>query len=403
MHILFVTGEYPPQTGGVGAYTAELARALTDLGVLCTVITSRASVLPPTLENDASLDGDAGQRAKVHVLPIIGTWRMGAVRTVGMRAQELGAEWIHLQYQTAAFGMNPSVNFAVRSWQRVARVAWTYHDLLPAYLFPKAGATLRDWVTFRPVSAADAVIATNRSDFERLEQGAGVAHMRLHEIPIGSNVKGTLLSADERRARRLRYGWGDHHLAIGYFGALNRSKGGTALLHTLQSVVERGVDAHLLMIGDVLGASDPTNAAYAEEVRRQIDGMGLNERVQWTGRESGDEVSADLNAVDVCLLPYADGASLRRGTLMAALANGCAIVTTEPQSPIADLRTDEEALFVPLGSDSEIALTSADAIVRLMQDEALRSRLRTGARRASEAFSWQKIARRHLEIYGTHG
>ena len=78
--------------------------------------------------------------------------------------------------------------------------------------------------------------------------------------------------------------------------------------------------------------------AFAEEVRRQIDRMGLQSRIQWTGREASEAISADLNAVDICLLPYADGASLRRGTLMAALANGCAIVTTAPQTPIANLR-----------------------------------------------------------------
>ena len=28
LHIMFVTGEYPPMPGGVGAYTHELAKAL---------------------------------------------------------------------------------------------------------------------------------------------------------------------------------------------------------------------------------------------------------------------------------------------------------------------------------------------------------------------------------------
>lgn len=413
MHIMFVSGEYPPQTGGVGAYTQELARALAALGVRCTVVVSRASVLEQHLTPGPSPEERGERQADssplpiagggVRVLPIVERWGMNAVRAIHRRALDLRADWIHVQYQTAAFNMNPAVNFAPRYWQRQARVAWTYHDLLPGYLFPKAGERLRDWVTELPAGCADAIVATNSADYRRLLQKHGDASAalrnRLHEIPIGSNVQGVTLTDGERNARRQRYGWGAEQVVLGYFGALNRSKGGMALLHVLKALVNDGIDAHLLMIGDVLGASDPTNAAFAEEVRRQIDRMGLQSRIQWTGREASEAISADLNAVDICLLPYADGASLRRGTLMAALANGCAIVTTAPQTPIANLRDGEEALFVPLQDERMVADSATAAVKRLLGDPALMQRVRANARIASNAFSWDGIARRHLKIY----
>ena len=45
-HILFVTGEYPPMPGGVGAYTAELAAALVGRGWQVSVLTSRGAQTP---------------------------------------------------------------------------------------------------------------------------------------------------------------------------------------------------------------------------------------------------------------------------------------------------------------------------------------------------------------------
>ncbi len=61
--------------------------------------------------------------------------------------------------------MNPAINFAPVRWQAAGYpVAWTYHDLLPPYLFPKAGARLRRYVTERPAARADLTIVTNEGD-----------------------------------------------------------------------------------------------------------------------------------------------------------------------------------------------------------------------------------------------
>ena len=60
-HILFVTGEYPPMTGGVGAYTERLALALVDLGWQASVVTT--TNLP-----------QGGNPTAVAVYPIIRRW-----------------------------------------------------------------------------------------------------------------------------------------------------------------------------------------------------------------------------------------------------------------------------------------------------------------------------------------
>ena len=104
-----------------------------------------------------------------------------------------------------------------------------------------------------------------------------------------------------------------------------------------------------------------------------------------------------LNAADVLLMPYLDGASLRRGTLMAGLANGCAIVTTWPQDPLPELVHERDLVYVPAEDDAAMAA----AVTRLAQDAPLRTRLQSNARDASQQFGWEEIARRHLEIYAT--
>jgi glycosyltransferase involved in cell wall biosynthesis len=381
-HVLFVTGEYPPMPGGVGAYTRELAKALHAQDARVTVLTSQRAADPNYLRDGTTL----------RVLPVIPKWDWGIWRTVGQLAAEMAVDWLHVQYQTAAYGMHPAINFAPRRWRSQGmHVAWTYHDLLVPYLFPKVGQRLRRWVTEAPGRHAQVTVVTNEGDRQRLA-AQGIAAT---SIPIGSNVAGCNLSPGTRSALRAAYGYTEDDLVVAYFGFLNRSKGGLALVQTLQQLVQAGVNAHLLMVGEQVGASDATNDAYLHEVERLIQRLKLAARVRWTGNLPDAEVSRTLNAADVLLMPYLDGASLRRGTLMAGLANGCAIVTTWPQDPLPELVHERDLLYTAVDD----AAAMAAAVTRLMHDAPLRAALQANARRASQQFGWAEIARRHLELY----
>ena len=94
----------------------------------------------------------------------------------------------------------------------------------------------------------------------------------LAKIPIGSNIEGRLASPTERQQARQVRGYGAADLVIGYFGFLNRSKGGLTLVRTLERLVRAGRNAQLLLIGEQVGVNDPTNFAYLQEVEALIEG-----------------------------------------------------------------------------------------------------------------------------------
>jgi glycosyltransferase involved in cell wall biosynthesis len=386
LHLLFVTGEYPPMQGGVGAYTAELGAALQALDCRVSVLTSTQGA-----RSDLTATGERTERVACY--PVIPQWGWGTARAVAHWADRLQVDWIHVQYQTAAYAMHPAINFAPQSWRRRWQVAWTYHDLLPMYLFPKAGRWLRRWMTERPGLYSDLTVVTNEGDRLQL---AGRAPC-LAKIPIGSNIAGGRATAGNRAARRRKRSLPAEGLVVGYFGFLNRSKGGLTLIETLARLVQSVPDARLLMIGEQVGASDPSNYAYLQEVEARIAALGLQDRVSWTGRQSESEVSADLAAIDLLLMPYEDGASLRRGTLMAGLAHGCAIVTTYPQAPLPELLEGRDLLYVPPGDGAAMAA----AVLHLWQKPEVYAALRAAAFAASRHFTWPEIGRQHLQHYQT--
>lgn len=216
--------------GGVGAYTAELAQALASAGVRVSVVTTQQAQTP------------VYQATPVMIYPVMGRWGWRIWRRIPQLAQQIGATWLHVQYQTAAFAMNPAINLAPAQWRRQAQrnnyplqIAWTYHDLLVPYLFPKAGAHLRHWVTLQPARSSHLVIATNEGDYRAL--AASTSPATLQKIPIGSNIQGHESTLAERAAGRTGRGYRAQSLVIGYFGFLNRSKGGLTLVRDRKSVV----------------------------------------------------------------------------------------------------------------------------------------------------------------------
>lgn len=395
MRILFITGEYPAMQGGVGDYTRRLSQALGALGADVHVLT------------DVDAGGDhlrqtpaAAFEPTVHPVMAHPGWALWAHAQRAVRG--LQPDVVHIQYQSAAYGLHPAVNF-LPLWLHTLpgrpHVVTTFHDLRFPYLFPKAGP-LRWQTVLALAKHSDAAVITNPADWLRLAQ-AGLCD-RLHPIPIGSNIQCEPPSGYARTAQREKWGAGPDTWLLAYFGFLNAGKGGETLIRCLAELVRAGRSARLLMVGGKVGASDPTNSAYLAKVETLIAELGVADRVQWTGFTAPEDVSANLLATDCAVLPYREGASLRHGSLMAALVHGLPIISTEVPAAVRAgtglfpmLVDGQNALLAPPDDPERLAA----AVTRVMTDPDLRQRLAAAARELSHYFEWETLAQRHLAIY----
>lgn len=383
MRIGLISGEYPPDQGGVGDFTYELGQALATLGHEVHVITSASRNTPHAIRNTAT----------VHRR--IRSWGWSCWRNIIRLHNALRFDILNIQYQTAAYGMHPAINFLPLRLRRTPnrpRTVVTFHDLKVPYLFPKAGP-LRWWVNLALARWSDAIIVTNNEDFAKLSSYSFLHSLSL--IPIGSNIRPEPPPGYNREEWRARWGVGPNDLLLSYFGFLNESKGAETLIRALARLVQGGYSAKLMMVGGKVGSSDPTNVAYLKRVEGLIRELGLTERVLWTGYTPQTEVSANLLAADICVLPYRDGASFRRGSFMAALAHGLPIVSTQPRVDVPELRHGENILLVP--PDAPLAL--AEAIARLATDADLRCHLGEEAAKLAQDFTWEKIAEKTMALY----
>jgi len=388
MRVCLVSAEYPPMQGGVGDCTHELGSALIGLGHQVGVVTSS--------QVRRTVPGSPGAEGEPAIYPIVSRWNWGSWKYVLDEVRTLQSNILHIQYQTAGYGMHPAVNLLplrLRLAKQRPHVVVTFHDLRVPYLFPKAGV-VRKWVTLALARWSDAIISTNVEDYQALRTSSH-GHSSLHLIPIGSNIAPRVPAGYERMAWRRSLGVGEGEVLLCYFGFLNESKGGDTLFRALAKLAARDQRVKLLMIGGQVGDSDPTNVAYAQHIQTLGAELGLQDRVSWTGYTDTEQVSANLFAADTCVLPYRDGASYRRGSFMAALAHGLPIISTHPRIQIETLKDGENILLVP--ADDPVAI--ADAVERLASAPELRARLSQGALELAQAFTWDSIAAKTARVY----
>lgn len=390
--ILLLSAEYPPAVGGVGDYTRQLGRALIAQEQRVAVLTATtAASVAQTTEDEAV------------VLPWLRSMGWSLWRVAQRAIAAVRPEIVHLQYQTGAYAMHPAINLLpgyLRRARQRPRIVVTMHDLRMPYLLPKADR-LRHWVTWRLLADADALVVTNAEDAQRLAGNARPSRELFtprrglptpaHVIPIASNIVPPR-QAPDRGAVRQGLGVAPGEVLIAYFGLLSRSKGLRELLVAVRDLPPR---FRLLIIGG--DAPQPDDQRYARELQSLIEDE-IGRRVLVTGALPSHEVSAHLLAADLVVLPFVDGASYRRGSLLAALSHGCPTITTAPGVPLdPPLEDGRHVLLLPTPDPQAVR----DAIQCLAADERLRARLSAGARHLAAAFTWPAIAARHLELYGT--
>lgn len=397
--ICLVSGEYPPAQGGVGDYTAWLAAELAHRGHEVLIATSRR--IP------ASAGGN------VFVYPLVERWNAASLSLLRAFLRQVRPDIVHIQYQPAAYGMEWAICLLpgmIRrmDWRPQARVAGsprgrslagarpllavTCHDLRVPWLFPKAGP-LRELPPRLMRRSSDAVIAVTAEDLALL-RARGEAARAVH-IPIGSNIAVAPPPGYRRELWRAARGVGPDEQLIGFFGFANASKGLDTWWQALETLLRAGRPVRPVLIGGTAGDSDATNAVQVQALDYWRSSSAAGRRAIVTGFLPPAEVSAWLLACDACALPFRDGASLRRGSLLAALLHGVPVVTTFPPGVETALEPGRHVLCVPPGDAGALAA----ALAQLLDDPELRERLARAGRALAGQYSWTAIATRHLRLY----
>lgn len=119
-------------------------------------------------------------------------------------------------------------------------------------------------------------------------------------------------------------------IVLAFFGGIYPGKGIETLLdiwEELESLYPNKYEYQLLG-GFPKGLTDAFDD-YQKKITNMINDKGLQDKLTISGYLPADEIERRLDCVDIAVLPYEDGLTLRRGSFVAFLGRHVAIVTSE--------------------------------------------------------------------------
>lgn len=359
--IAWITPDYPPDRGGVSDHSAEMVGALRADGHEVMVCTRPQSIgfrhlnaelrsFRPDLVVVAYVPLGYAPRTG-GIAPVFALWCAGLRRRLGCRTGLLAHEvslpaaylWKKRELKLAALGAAQILQF-----MQLARC-------FDAVLFSNEGTRL-EWIERLPKSA-------NR--FNTLRICSNIPHRPSSDAvadlsQAGYSVPGQTI---------LFFGTGHQSVLFDYV---------EAAFHEISKLSDEAV---LVIIG-----------MDRQKLLRLYPSLAnLGERVRALGYVPAPEVSLWLQVAKLTLAPLVEGVSARRGTVMAALQHGQAVVTTRSYQTRNDVAWDEICILSARNRD-QFAATAVNAF----RDPDLLARLGRAARAEYEAHASATVTAREV-------
>lgn len=362
MHILHLYKNYWPIVGGIENHLRLLAERQAKMGHRVTVLV--VNTIRHTIVEE------------MNGVQVIKTARLAAAASTPISAtfplwvHRLRPEIAHLHFPY------PFAEAAYFFLGYAKRTVITYHSDI---IRQKALLRLYKPLMMRVLSAAHRIIATSP---QYIASSEVLRHFQEKCVVIPFGIEQARFRALAPIAcQRILAQYGPEPLIL-FVGVLRYYKGLTYLLQAMPQI-----KARLLIVGD--GPMAPT-------LREQAKQLGLGDRVIFVGRVEDEALPAYYQAACVFVLPACERSEAFGLVQLEALASGLPIVSTELGTGTSYVNLNGESGLVVPPRDAQAL---AEAVNRLLSDEALRTRLAEGARKRAALFEAERMVAQIEALY----
>jgi len=361
LKIGIVTPTYHPYPGGVPEHVYHTCVELGRLGHDVRVVTTHfGSGRAPNEEQVVRIGRSVSIPANGSICPVAVDVRMRAKVRRMLQAERF--DILHLHEP-----LMPTLCLAVLAEAEVP-VVGTFHANNEGAL----GYRLFRSYLGHYIDKLDARIAVSAAAVQTVSRHFGGEYTI---IPNGVDIGRFSATASARDERTF---------TILFVGRLEPRKGAKYLLRALPRILREVPRARLVVVG-----SGPMSGYYRSHLPE-----GVEDRVVFTGRVSGDVLTRHYAEADVFCSPAMGGESFGI-VLIEAMAAGAAVVASDIAGYRDVVRDGATGLLVRRGDPDSIAA----AIVRLARDGELRRRLIESAGSEVRQYSWDRVTGRISDVY----
>jgi glycosyltransferase involved in cell wall biosynthesis len=346
--IVLLCPRIPPSRDGVGDYTVFLAAELAKTRPV-TIVTTQQQLPDPAGSDRIEIHRwDGKPETLLHLLAAI-------------QPELVNIQWVPGLW--ARLGFNPALpSLVMRLRWAGYRVLTTVHETYVGFDHWKhflVGPLQR--LTLWPlVMASSKVAAASQSYVSGMRRVVPWRSDDVFWMPVGSNVPMMQMPPEGRGASRHAMGIPEDALVVAAFSPFAAGKDAALLEASWNRVCADHPNAHLLLIG-----------VTPEAAAARLPNLAAVDRLTCTGYLPRTEVSHCLSQADIFIAPFRNGMSCKRGSVMAALQHGLAVVTT--RGAMTEPQVFDAAPMVM--TDADAPETYIEACAALAEDHDTRSRL----------------------------
>jgi glycosyltransferase involved in cell wall biosynthesis len=327
MKILFLVGAYPPKICGIGDYTYKLKSKLD--------------------ENNFDTKVIYGLNWKTNPFKIF------------KQIKKYSPDIVHIQYPLTGLFAHILIFFCFFKYKIVV----TAHEFAETHWSRKLSMFI--------FPLAKSIIWTSKLELEKFKSYFPVLVPCTHKIiPIASNIP--FLESKSFSTREN---------IIGFFGSIRTRKGLDQFFDLVESLsVNNKGKFKFVIIGTVL----EIYKEYYEKIKSKYSQI----EIEWKISLSSNEVATELTKIKYVYLPFEDGASERRGSLLAAIGNGAFVISTNGKyvTPLIE-------------SSIEFASNSAEAEKIILNVETNNVQKKCGYEEVKNYYNWDKIFLLNADLY----
>lgn len=305
--ILYISGSFPRLGDGIGDAAGKLYDSMKDKADIWLVTSDYPQIRTYIKEQ------------KYENVQLVSNWRSRTIWNLLRIAHQKNISQVLIEYCGNGYGKALSISFlpfGIRLHNLFSKHKLECHLRLHEYTMCRPARKLFTRPLVRFCHHMD---TPSYTEYEYLKKKFG---NKVVLSGIGSNVNW----ANEKKPLHLER----KEIYLGFFGGIYPGKGIERLLD-LWSRLEQQYPGKFryFLLGGFPESLHHAFKDYQKSIKKRIDESHLTDKITITGFLPAQELEQALDRIDIAVLPYEDGLTLRRGSFLAFLCRNTAIVTSQ--------------------------------------------------------------------------